>query len=50
MREEGLRAEIRELRVRIDEVKREREVSKIADSDYFQDLQRRARDMRKRTP
>jgi len=49
LREEGLRREIRELHVRIDQGKREREVAAIADSDYFQDLQRKVRQMRERS-
>jgi hypothetical protein len=50
VREDRLRRQIRELRIEIDEGKRERQVSEIADTDYFQDLQRRARDLRRRTP
>lgn len=48
MREEGLRREIRDLHVRIDQGKRQREVAAIADTDYFQDLQRRVRQLRQR--
>jgi len=48
IREEKLRRQIRELHVRIDQDKRERQVAEITESDYFQDLQRRARDLRRR--
>jgi len=49
-REEGLRREIRELEVRIDETRRAQEVAAITETDYFQELQRKARQMRQRTP
>lgn len=49
MREESLRRQIRELHVRVDADKRQRQVAAIADTDYFQDLQRRARDMRRQS-
>lgn len=48
LREDRLRREIRELHVQIDEVKRARQVAEIADTDYFQTLQRRARALRDR--
>jgi hypothetical protein len=47
-REERLRSEIRELHVQIDETKRARQVAEIADTDYFQTLQARARQLRER--
>lgn len=47
-REERLRSEIRELHVQIDESKRARQVAEIADTDYFQTLQRKARELRQR--
>lgn len=47
-REDRLRQEIRDLHVQIDEAKRARQVAEIADSDYFQVLQRRARQLRDR--
>lgn len=50
VREEGLRQQIHELNVRIDESRREREVAEIAETDYFQELQKKARQMRQRTP
>jgi hypothetical protein len=49
-REEGLRRQIRELNVRIDDSRREREVAAITETDYFQELQRKARQLRQRTP
>jgi len=48
MREEGLRQEIQKLRIEIDEVKRQEQVSEIVDSDFFQDLRARAGNLRKR--
>ncbi|MBX3024814.1 GAF domain-containing protein [bacterium] len=47
-REDRLRQEIRALHVQIDEVKRARQVAEIADTDYFQVLQRKARQLRER--
>jgi GAF domain-containing protein len=48
IREQSLRQEIRQLRIEIDEVKRQQQVSEIVESDFFQDLQARARAMRGR--
>ena len=48
VREEGLRRQIRELHVRVDAEKRQRQVDAITETDYFQELQRRAREMRHR--
>lgn len=46
-RENGtLRAEVNELRIHIDREKKDREVETIAESDYFKDLQKRARSLR----
>jgi len=47
-REDRLRQEIRALHVQIDEAKRARQVAEIADTDYFQTLQRKARQLRER--
>jgi hypothetical protein len=43
IREQSLRQEIRQLRIEIDEVKRQQQVSEIVETDFFQDLQARAR-------
>jgi hypothetical protein len=48
LREEGLRHEIRELHVQIDQAKRQRQVAEIADTDYFHSLQQKARQLRGR--
>lgn len=48
IREQGLRQEIMQLRIEIDEAKRQKAVSDIVDSDFFQDIQNRARSMRAR--
>lgn len=46
-REERLKAEVRELRIEIDEARQARRVSEITGSDYFQDLRARASDLRR---
>jgi hypothetical protein len=48
VREQRLRQEIQQLRIEIDEAKRQQQVSEIVDTDFFQDLQTRARAMRDR--
>jgi methyl-accepting chemotaxis protein len=47
-REERLRQEVNQLRIEIDRVKQQQQVKEITESDYFQDLQARARDIRRR--
>jgi hypothetical protein len=47
-REEHLKRQVRELRIEIDQTKKERHVKEIVDSDYFRDLQATAREMRRR--
>ena len=47
-REERLREEVHQLRIEIDRTKQERQVAEITDSDYFQDLQSRAKDIRRK--
>ena len=49
VREERLRRQIRDLHVSVDVEKRERQVAAITETDYFQELQRRAREMRRRS-
>ena len=41
--EQKLRREIHELRIEIDQVKREKQVAEITDSDYFKELQQKAK-------
>ena len=48
-REQTLRRQVEELRIEIDEAKRKKHVSEIVESDFFQDLQGKARQMRRRT-
>ena len=48
IREQSLKQEIQQLRIEIDEVKRNQQVSEIVESDFFLDLQNRARVMRQR--
>lgn len=47
-REQTLRRHVEELQIEIDVVKRQKQVSEIVDSDFFQDLQLKARQMRQR--
>ncbi|CAN5584359.1 hypothetical protein BH23CHL7_BH23CHL7_16260 [soil metagenome] len=46
-REERLRAQVRELRIEIDEARQAAKVAEITGSDYFQDLRSRAADLRR---
>ena len=48
-REQTLRKQVEALKIEIDEAKRTRQVSEIAETDFFRDLQTKARSMRKRT-
>lgn len=45
-RERRLRAQIEQLRIEIDQVKRRRQVAEITDTEYFQELQKKSRQMR----
>src|SRR5258706_3502878 len=45
-REQTLRKQVGALKIEIDETKRKKQVSEIADSDFFKDLQNKARDLR----
>jgi methyl-accepting chemotaxis protein len=47
-REQTLREEIQQLRIEIDVAKREKQVSEIVGTDFFADLQAKAREMRRR--
>jgi hypothetical protein len=48
-REQSLRKRVEELQIMVDQTKRDKQVSEIVDSDFFQDLQDKARSMRKRS-
>jgi GAF domain-containing protein len=48
-REQALKEQIRELKIEIDQSKRQKEVSQIVESDYFQSLQKRAAEIRARS-
>lgn len=48
-REAQLNNQIRELRIEIDVIKRQRQVSEIVESDFFQVLQAKANDIRRRS-
>lgn len=45
-REQKLKQEIQKLKIEIDEKKRAKEVNEIVDTEYFRDLQKKAKDMR----
>jgi two-component system, cell cycle response regulator len=45
-REQRLKQEVRELRIEIDEVRAARQVAEITETKYFQDLQRKASELR----
>jgi CRP-like cAMP-binding protein len=47
-REEELRKEVMELRIEINETKRQKQLEEITETDYFQKLQNQARSLRKR--
>jgi CheY-like chemotaxis protein len=46
-REEALRAQVRELRIEIDDARQARKVAEITGSDYFRDLRARAGELRR---
>ncbi len=46
-REERLRAQVRELTIEIDETRQAKKVAEITGTDYFQDLRRRATELRR---
>ncbi len=46
MRQEKLKAQVRELTIQIDESKKGQQVSAIADTDYFQSIRNRAKELR----
>ena len=48
-REQALKAQVRELRIEIDQAKKDREVSDIVESEFFRDLKSKA-DRLRRTP
>jgi len=45
-REQSLKQQVQELKIELDETKRERQVSEITETDYFQDLQSRVKELR----
>lgn len=47
-REQSLRAQVEQLKIEIDEVKKQHEVDEIAETDFFRELQSKARLMRER--
>ncbi len=49
VREQTLRQQIQQLKIEIDEVKHKKQVSDIIETDFFQDLQIKARNIRRRS-
>jgi HAMP domain-containing protein len=47
-REQTLRKQVEALKIEIDDTKRKAQVSEIADTEFFRDLQKKAREMRQR--
>jgi len=47
-REQALRRQVEELKIEVDDAKRQKQVSEIVDSGFFQELQDKARQMRER--
>jgi hypothetical protein len=47
-RTRNLKKQVEKLTIEIDEIKRQQQVSEIVETDYFQDLQSKARQMRRR--
>ncbi|MFN2203933.1 MAG: hypothetical protein ACK2UO_22240 [Caldilineaceae bacterium] len=47
-REQTLRQQVEELRIEIDEARRQKDVGQIVETDFFRDLQAKAREMRAR--
>ncbi len=47
-REQNLRQQVEALRIEIDESKKQKQVSEIADTDFFRELKNKAQNMRKR--
>lgn len=47
-REHNLKSQVKELRVEIDETKKENQIAEITGTDYFKDLQKRAQRLKVR--
>jgi DNA repair ATPase RecN len=47
LREEKLRQEVHQLRIRIDESKRQQQVEQLTETDFFQELQPKAGELRR---
>jgi hypothetical protein len=45
-REQRLRQQVQQLRIELDEVRQARQVAEITETDYFQQLEARAQDLR----
>jgi hypothetical protein len=47
-REQQLKQQVRELRIEVDAAKRARQVAEIVETEYFQELQQKARTLRQK--
>jgi hypothetical protein len=47
-REEALHQKVRELEIVIDEVKRNQQISEITETEYFQRIQQKVQDLRRK--
>jgi hypothetical protein len=48
-REQALKQQVQELRIEIDETRRARQVAEVTETDYFQELQKKAKDLRQKS-
>ncbi len=48
-REQALKQQVQELRIEIDEARRVRQVAEVTETDYFQDLQKKAKELRQKS-
>jgi hypothetical protein len=48
-REQRLKLQVEELKIEVDEARKARQVAEVTDSAYFRELQKRAKDLRKRS-
>jgi hypothetical protein len=47
-REQQLKQQVQTLKIEIDKARKEKEVAEITESEYFQNLQKQAKEMRER--
>jgi DNA-binding response OmpR family regulator len=49
-REERLKNQVQQLKIEIDEARKKTQVAEVTETDYFQELQKKAKDLRRRRP